>query len=75
MRHTVYTMMVSLSPETNYPLIDRPQCQIFVGGVHSYPLSSEENSQIRGEFWSLMSSIEKYTSKSTYVKSLSKNKK
>ena len=43
-------MMVSLSPETNYPLIDRPQCQIFVGGVHSYPLSSEENSQIRGEF-------------------------
>ena len=43
-------MMVSLSPETIYPLIDRPQCQIYVGGVHSYPLSSEENSQIPGEF-------------------------
>ena len=24
----VYTMMVSFSPETIYPLIDRPQCQI-----------------------------------------------
>ena len=25
---TVYTKMVSLSTETIYPLIDRPQCQI-----------------------------------------------
>ena len=44
-------MMVSLRPETFYPLIDKPQCQIYVEEVHRYPLSSVENSQMPGEFW------------------------
>ena len=43
-------MMVSLRPETFYPLIDKPQCQIYVEEVHRYPLSSVENSQMPGEF-------------------------
>ena len=33
-----------LCPETIYPLIDRPQCEVYVGKVHRYPLSSAEES-------------------------------
>ena len=36
----------------NYQLIGRSQCQIYAGEVHSFPLSSAENSQIPGKFWS-----------------------